>query len=344
MATTFHLTIATTENRRIAAEQTLVECHRLIEKCEAELTEYRPTSPVYQLNHREGSCDVAVGDLARELFLIAETLRRETHGAFHFGAKGSREIDPPFALDGNRIRKLDPNGWLGFGAIGKGFTLDKVRELVEREGFLDYCLNAGGSSILLSGMSAPETPWSWAWSWAKSETGTPLGLEFQHETGKPVAIGVSGTQEKGAHLIATSEHKDETDIQSALIAASSATESDALSTALFVGGWEAFHALPVLKDRELIAASIDVDGVPRWNGRFQRWWGALASFACLVLLPISAHAEEAIDLGDLGIEQFNPYMFERDPLWALLPFAALLLVVLHLKRPPKPKKNQEIQR
>lgn len=358
MATTFHLTVSTSATRAMAAEQTLLECHRLIAQCEDELSEFRATSPVYRLNHASDVAAVPVGALTAELFARAETLRSETAGAFHYGVKGELTKNPPFVIEESShefyLRKLHPRAWLGFGAIGKGYALDKAREVLAREGFNDYCLNAGGSSILLGGLSAPDEPWKWGWSWMRNENGTPLGVEFVHGSGRPIAIGISGTQEKGNHLIRThlTQNTEALALQSALVAASSGTEADALSTALFVRGWDGFTSLPVSQGRELSVAAIDSDGIPRWNGWFQRWWGALTSvvvFVAAFLTPVlvraeeavEAVAEEAIDLGDVAMESFNPYMFERDPIWILLPLTALVLVILHLKRPPKTYRTLE---
>jgi FAD:protein FMN transferase len=432
MATTFHFTISTTANRVTAAEVALAECHRAVQDCEQQLSEYLPSSPVYQINHACGEVAFPATAPLRHVFSAAEIFRAETDNAFHYGAKGEQSPNPPFELQGPYLKKLNAKAWLGFGAIGKGYALDRARQILAQAGFEDYCLNAGGSSILLQGFSAPDEPWKWAWSWSRSESGAPRGIEFEHTSGRPIGIGVSGTQEKGAHLIdgnATHSYS----LQSALVAAASATEADALSTALFVSGWEKFSALPCVRDRELSTAAIDTAGVPLWNGWFYRWWGALASVVLAVAplyagvnetapivraaaglakqaapatteakrvpnessnetppsqedgtvlenelagsvpskaameIPaegnntdlsnqdpinqdpgletgeVGAAADGAIDLSDLGIEQFNPYLFERDPLWILLPLAALALVLLHLKRIPKPKQNPEIK-
>ena len=40
---------------------------------------------------------------------------------------------------------------------------------------------------------------------------------------------------------------------------------------------------------------------------------------------------ETVDLSALGTSDFNPYIFDRDPIWILLPLVSLLLVFLHLK-------------
>jgi hypothetical protein len=53
--------------------------------------------------------------------------------------------------------------------------------------------------------------------------------------------------------------------------------------------------------------------------------------------------EGAIDLGAMGGNDFTPYVFERGAGWALLPFFALALVALHLRknRPPKPRRTPD---
>lgn len=44
----------------------------------------------------------------------------------------------------------------------------------------------------------------------------------------------------------------------------------------------------------------------------------------------NAFADEAVDLSALGMSDFNPYIFDRETLWILLPLISLILVFLHL--------------
>jgi len=57
-----------------------------------------------------------------------------------------------------------------------------------------------------------------------------------------------------------------------------------------------------------------------------------------LLLPLKAMADEAIDLGDLGMDSFTPYLVERNALWIFLPAMMICLVLIHLIQ-PKSKGN-----
>lgn len=56
-----------------------------------------------------------------------------------------------------------------------------------------------------------------------------------------------------------------------------------------------------------------------------------AGEAMVAWLEGIARADELVDLGELGFESFTPYLVERSPYWVLLPLAALLVVLWHLR-------------
>jgi hypothetical protein len=49
--------------------------------------------------------------------------------------------------------------------------------------------------------------------------------------------------------------------------------------------------------------------------------------------------DEAVDLADLGMDDFAPYAVERNSLWILVPAFALAIVLLHLKKIQKKEKK-----
>jgi thiamine biosynthesis lipoprotein len=275
MATTFLLTVAVDARREQAARQTLAEAHGEINRLEDELTEFRSHSPVYQLNQSRPGERIAVPASVCDLLERAERLKTATRGAFDCLAKGPA---------GTRIGWEGDCAWregpahLSFGAIGKGFALDAIRLILEREGFSDYFLSAGGSSLVLCGRADPSEPWRWGWSWSKDAEGNLLGVRLRHDSGRPMAIGVSGLQEKGAHLVDPVTRQPASTCQSALVGHARATEADALSTALFVGGWEAPEAWEWDWNGVPPLALMDHQGVPHWNQGFQKLWGSLDRF------------------------------------------------------------------
>ncbi len=356
MATTFDLLISCSESRLVAARQILTESHRLISRLENELTEFIPTSPIAQINTAEPDAKIAMPESAMELLRISERLRENTRGAFHYLAKSEPLETAELQWDDTRnvAWKKTSGTHVGFGAIGKGYALDKIRSLLESEGFHDYFLSGGGSSLILSGFSSRSVPWKWGWSWEKTAEGEPLGVRFSHDSGAPVSIGVSGTHEKGLHLIDPRSGERGAFAKSALIALPSAAEADALSTALFVGGWdeEILHFAKLSTAPAM--AIIDKTSTPRWNGTFQKLWGDISTniatssaalcfflLALSALFPFQAMADDgAVDLGDMGVDDFTPYIFERNYWMILLPLAALAVVLVHLQKLTGQSDNQ----
>jgi FAD:protein FMN transferase len=333
MATTFDFVLSLESSQEVFGHEVLTQCHRLVTQLESELSEFIADSPVARLNAAPVGHPVRLTESGFELLEQSFHLKELTQGSFDCTAKSPTEALGGLAWDSSQrcVWRTQAECHLGFGAIGKGYALDQVRTLVEQAGFQNYWLNAGGSSLILSGWAHPESPWRWGWSWQKDETGDPLGLVLQHDSGIPMAIGVSGLHEQGNHLLDPRQGTRATHAKSALVGEQRATYADALSTALFVAGWD--EGRKNLASSELTPALgfIDETQVPWWNGTFQKLWGALAAIL-LILLPVASYADDAVDLGDLGMSDFTPYVFDRNSFWILLPVAALGLVFLHLKK------------
>lgn len=56
------------------------------------------------------------------------------------------------------------------------------------------------------------------------------------------------------------------------------------------------------------------------------------------LFAIVARADDAVNLSDLGMDGFTPYLTERHQGWIALPAGAIVLLLIHLKRNRK-KRN-----
>lgn len=329
MNTTFVFRVSVPETERRLADVVLERSLALVGQLEGELSEFLPASPVHQLNGAAVGAPVTFTKAGWELWDRARRLKERTQGHF----------DPLWKSPGGELGwdaetrtlwKLTPESHLGFGAIGKGFALDRVREQLEQEGLENYILSAGGSSQILSGFSAPQTPWTWGWSWSRDGAGEEQGLEFTHTSGRGVALGVSGFHEQGRHIQTDSPYV------TALVAERRATEADGLSTALLAGGWKNLDWF----EEGTALATVDENQQPRWNGIFQGLWGAVGSLGVLCSTALGEE-EEALDLSDLGFDDFTPYLVDRDPIWILLPLLSLVLVGLHLMQPKRPKLGKE---
>lgn len=310
----------------------LSDLHLKVSELENQITEFREVSPVYQLNHSSKATPVSFSELGFELLSRSLELETATEKSFSPLAK-STDRTGGLLLDCENltVQRTSDGTWLGFGAIGKGFALDQVRRALLQEGFDNFLLSAGGSSLLLSGFPDPRLRrgWRWGWSWEKDENGEALGIPLQHESGRSIALGISGTQEKGSHITDPRTGDSNFRLKSALIGTESGADADALSTALFVDGTEKTgrHLQELHLDAAM--AAIDQNNVPSWNQIFQRWWGSLVALVVFFVFP--CFADEMVDLGDVPIDDFTPYVVERNQWWILLPLFALGVVLLHLK-------------
>jgi thiamine biosynthesis lipoprotein len=237
MATDFDLEVVVEPGRARIGESVLREAHALLEVIEDSLSEFREHALVYRLNHSAAEEWIPLDPFFTEILDLSRRYFLLTDGAFNpfsrspFSASfGDLEID----ASGNRIRRRRNDLLVGFGAVGKGYALDRVAGLLDRQGFADYRLGAGGSSWIFRGFDAKDEPWRIAWAWSRDADGDWQGQEYFLPAGKPIAIGVSGTVEKGQHFLREGTPL-RVSIQSSFCSAGSAAEADAVSTALLVG-------------------------------------------------------------------------------------------------------------
>ena len=237
MATDFELEVVLDARHARIGESVLSEAHALLESIEESLSEYRESSLVYRLNHSRAGEWIPLDVSFSEILELSRGYFQETGGAFSPFARSpfSASFDD-LEIDraAKRIRRKRGDLFVGFGAVGKGYALYRVAGLLDRQGFTDYRLSAGGSSWVFRGFQADDRPWEIAWAWSQDADGDWQGQAYVLPRGRPVAIGVSGTAEKGQHFLWQGAPL-RTKIQSAFCSAGSAAEADAISTALLVG-------------------------------------------------------------------------------------------------------------
>lgn len=207
MATTFELRLAHADARY--ARQAAEAAFALVDQLEALLSRYREGSDVAQL------AALAPGEVARvapdtfACLRFALEMQALTGGAFHpalgawvdrrrageslgddasAGPQPGRLLLDPATL---AVQVLDAPVALDFGAIGKGFALDRVAESLA-EWRLDRALlvAGGGSSVLALDGPAPGSAW-------------PLGAGGVEENYALLrrAVGASGTAVQGEHIL-----------------------------------------------------------------------------------------------------------------------------------------------
>ena len=233
-----------------------------VDAIEAQLTAFRDTSAIAELNRRAGSGATACEPNLFGLLSRCRELADDTDGAFDVTSTplsrcwgflrrdgrlpADHEIERARALVGMRKVRLDrehstvkfvePGVELNLGAIGKGYALDRIATLLRVAGLDHALLSAGQSSVLAIGGRG---------------RGWPIDIVSPRRVGaiarvwlRDVALGTSGAGaqfviidgRRYGHVIDPRTGRPAEGILSASVICASAADADALSTAFLVGG------------------------------------------------------------------------------------------------------------
>ncbi|MGC8668756.1 MAG: FAD:protein FMN transferase [Chthonomonadales bacterium] len=266
MATRFEAVLwgASEERLRAAGEEALAE----IQRCEALLSRFLPGSDIYEVNARAADQFVRVDPRVLALLDRVRVLHDASHGAFDItvgplrrawgfdGATGS--VPAPEALERARavvgmnlielaaaymsVRFLKPGVELDLGAIGKGYAVERAAEVIREAGVPGALIHGGTSTVQAIGHAPDGNPWRVGVRHPNDPSDT-VGVAYLEEC----ALSVSAPHGKAfradgrqyGHVL---DPRRGCPVEGALLAAvrcPSATDSDALSTALLVLG-EAF--------------------------------------------------------------------------------------------------------
>jgi thiamine biosynthesis lipoprotein len=267
----------------------------MVEHLEAQLTVFRDTSEIAAINRRAAAGPIAIEPRLFDLLARAVDLFDATGGAFDITAgplskvwgfyrrqgrmPDAGEVAEALALVGSDKLALDLGARtiafrqagmeLNFGAIGKGYALDRAAEVLQAAGVEDFCLHGGNSSVLARGFRISDLGFQISDSGAtstnpkskilnpKSEILRGWTIALRHPLKPDVrlaefvlrnhALGTSGsgTQffhcqgKRYGHILDPRTGWPAHKVLSATVIAPTAEQADALSTALFVMGLDA---------------------------------------------------------------------------------------------------------
>lgn len=255
---------------RAAGEEALAE----VERIEDQLSLYRNTSEIAHLNARASHEPVRVSPPLFQLLERASRLSVETGGAFDITIAplvrcwgfmgGTGQMPSPQAVEEARARvgmnlvQLDSGShtvrfaregvMLDLGAIGKGYAIERAAEILREDGVTSAILHGGTSTVHAIGHPPGSAAWKVAIERPPEDPAVPPPLLttilLRDESLSVSAVWGRSFQSAGKTYGHVIDPRTGQPVDGALLSAvvlPSATETDALSTALLTLG---AHELP----------------------------------------------------------------------------------------------------
>lgn len=287
--TIYHITYQSDKNyqKEIEAE---------LKKVDQSLSPFNKTSIISRINRNE---NVAVDEMFKEVFTLAENISKETDGAFDitvapmvnvwgFGFKQgitpSKEVIDSLkaivgfhkvALVDGHVKKQNPNTMLDCSAIAKGYGSDIVARFLKSKGIENYMVEIGGE-VVTRGNSEKRVPWRIG---VNKPTDDSLNTSTELQTVLNVtdkAMATSGNYrnfyykngKKYAHTIdPKTGYPVQHNILSATVIADNCATADAYATSFMVLGMNGAQKI-LAKHPDLLAYLIYSDD----KGKMQVWY------------------------------------------------------------------------
>jgi thiamine biosynthesis lipoprotein len=279
MATRFEIVLHGESQSRLqgAGEEALAE----VERIEAQLSIYRPSSEIARVNACAAREPVRVTPPVFRLLEQARRLHRESGGAFDITiaplvrcwgfmdgsgswpdpaevARVRRQVGMQHVIldEENLTVRFDGEGvMLDLGAIGKGYAIDRAAETLREAGVTSALLHGGTSTVY--GMGKPPEADMWKVAIESPPTdGAAMPwvatVPLQDEALSVSAVWGKSFEHEGKTFGHVLDPRVGQPVANAVLAAMvlpSAMETDALSTALLVAGAEGHEKIAQLRSR-----------------------------------------------------------------------------------------------
>lgn len=230
MATTFELSIA--GSAEPYARQAAGAAWRELDRLESELSRFIESSDIARASRLARHETIVIGDDATQCLLLAAEWSAATARAFDPAyastrADGQDSDAPLFALDvsSHTLTSLTDELRLDLGAVGKGYALDRLADVLREWDISSACLQSGGSSVLA--LAPPPDATGWPVGVGEDPARTVIPLANRSLSGSGIAV-------KGRHLIDPRTGQPAARTTRVWSLAPTAAIADALSTAFFV--------------------------------------------------------------------------------------------------------------
>lgn len=227
MATQIQVRIANEE--KTYAAQAAQAAFALADELESHLSRFRANSDISQIAQLEAGAVLRISEPTFACLEIARRMERTTCSAFSATAAAlqTQASHPQWSLlkQSYSIRCDHGRLELDLGAIGKGFALDRMADLLREWSCPAFLLVAGGSSIL-AGEAPPEMN---GWSCGLGDDQSPHRFLL-----RDCSLSGSGLAIKGSHILDPRTGKPAPRQNRAWALTETAAESDALSTACMI--------------------------------------------------------------------------------------------------------------
>jgi FAD:protein FMN transferase len=224
-----HFQVRLNCDQRMYAAQATQAAFDLVDSLEARLSRFRSNSDIARIGDLAPGEKMRLSEPAFACLQVAQQMERATRRAFCAtpAALKCQPSLPQWDLlpDEQSISCLSGQLQFDLGAIGKGFALDRMAELLCQWECPSFLLIAGGSSVL-AGDPPPETP---GWSCGLGEDNASQRLLLTH-----ASLSGSGLAVQGSHILDPRNGLPALRQSRAWALADTAAKSDALSTACMV--------------------------------------------------------------------------------------------------------------
>jgi thiamine biosynthesis lipoprotein len=277
------ITVVVPEKDAARAGQLVFDIFRRID---AQMSEWKPTSPLSEVNQAAGRHAVAVPADVRAVIRRGMEMGRRTEGAFDitwaalWGLWDFNAVEPRLPEEQQISRRVELVDYrrvlldedagtvflprrgmmIGLGGIAKGHALDQAAVALNHRGITSFLISAGGQTML--GGLRDRRPWRVG---IRDPRAGPDEY-FAHLAGTDVSVATSGDYERyfildGVryhHILDPHSGRPTRGVRSATVVAADATRADALSTSVMVLGIE--RGLALIEQMAEVEAVLVDDG------------------------------------------------------------------------------------